>query len=59
MESPGTKAYTDAELLELFSGFGQVAFRRFVTPYDRRVAGPLAGLGGSRLGWFVGINARP
>jgi ubiquinone/menaquinone biosynthesis C-methylase UbiE len=59
MESPGTKAYTDAELRELFSSFGDVRIERFVTPYDRRVAGPLARLAGPRLGWFVGIVARP
>jgi SAM-dependent methyltransferase len=58
MESPGTKAYTEPELRELFSGFGDVTLRRFVTPYDRRVAGPVAGLVGPRLGWFVGIVAR-
>jgi ubiquinone/menaquinone biosynthesis C-methylase UbiE len=59
MESPGTKAYTQAELRNLFSNFGEVRIQRFVTPYDRRVAGPLARLVGSRFGWFVGIVARP
>jgi ubiquinone/menaquinone biosynthesis C-methylase UbiE len=59
MESPGTKAYTQTELERLFSGFGSVSFERFVTPYDRRVAGPLATLVGPRLGWFVGITAKP
>jgi SAM-dependent methyltransferase len=58
MESPGTKAYTEPELRDLFSGFSEVRLRRFVTPYDRRVVGPLARLAGSRLGWFVGITAR-
>ena len=57
VESPGTKAYTQAELDELFAGFSSVSYRRFVTPYDRRVAGPLAGLTGARFGWFVGITA--
>lgn len=59
MESPGTKAYTSAELHDLFSSFGSIELHRFVTPYDRRVAGPVARLAGSRLGWFVGIVARP
>lgn len=59
MESEGTKAYTESELRELFTGFGEVETNRFVTPYDRRVAGPLASLGPSSLGWFVGIRARP
>lgn len=59
LESPGTKAYTLAELERLFAGFSQVRFRREVTPYDRRVVGPLARLTGKRLGWFVGVTARP
>jgi SAM-dependent methyltransferase len=59
MESPGTKAYTQPELRELFSSFGDVTLQSFLTPYDRRVAGPLANLAGPRFGWFVGIVARP
>jgi ubiquinone/menaquinone biosynthesis C-methylase UbiE len=58
MESPGTKAYTQAELEELFAGFSDVRYVRFVTPYDRRVAGPLAARLPSRFGWFVGITAK-
>jgi ubiquinone/menaquinone biosynthesis C-methylase UbiE len=57
MESPGTKAYTQTELERLFSSFSDVEYTRFVTPYDRRVGGPLAGVLPSRLGWFVGIRA--
>ena len=57
MESPGTKAYTQAEFEALFSGFASVRFRRWVTPYDRRVAGPIANLTGARFGWFVGVIA--
>jgi ubiquinone/menaquinone biosynthesis C-methylase UbiE len=59
MESPGTKAYTQAELDELFAGFSDVSYERFVTPYDRRVGGPLAAKLPSRFGWFVGITAKP
>ena len=59
MESPGTKAYTQAELDELFAGFSESCYQRFVTTYDRRVGGPLAGRLPSRFGWFVGITARP
>jgi ubiquinone/menaquinone biosynthesis C-methylase UbiE len=58
VESPGTKAYTQSELDELFAGFSRVSYRRFVTPYDRRVVGPIAGLAGSRFGWFVGITSK-
>jgi ubiquinone/menaquinone biosynthesis C-methylase UbiE len=59
MESPGTKAYTQAELDELFSGFREVEYRRFVTPYDRKVVGPLTSVLPARFGWFVGIRALP
>jgi ubiquinone/menaquinone biosynthesis C-methylase UbiE len=59
LESPGTKAYTASELDDLFAGFSSVRYVRNVTPYDRRVAGPLARLTGPRLGWFVGVVARP
>jgi ubiquinone/menaquinone biosynthesis C-methylase UbiE len=58
MESPGTKAYTQHELEDLFRGFRRFDFAHFITPYDRRVAGPLATLLGPRLGWFIGIIAR-
>jgi SAM-dependent methyltransferase len=58
MESPGTKAYTQAELEDLFYGFSDVQLTRFTTPYDRRVGGPLVKVLGPRFGWFVGIVAR-
>lgn len=59
VESAGTKAYTQAELEELFAGWSSVEYHRFVTPYDRWIGGPLANLTGPRFGWFVGIVARP
>jgi SAM-dependent methyltransferase len=58
MESPGTKAYTADELSGMFAQFDDIEFRRYVTPYDRRVGGPLASLTGARFGWFVGVIAR-
>lgn len=58
MESPGTKAYTQRELDELFADFADVRYERFVTPYDRRVAGPLVAWLPARFGWFVGIRAK-
>ena len=58
MESPGTKAYTQAELDALFAGFSDVRYERFVTPYDRRVGGPLASKLSKRFGWFVGVVAQ-
>jgi SAM-dependent methyltransferase len=57
MESPGTKAFTEAELERMFGGFRQIRFTRWATPYDHRVAGPLLRLGGARFGWFIGIRA--
>jgi ubiquinone/menaquinone biosynthesis C-methylase UbiE len=59
IESPGTKAYTQRELERMFSGFSRVEYRRWITPYDRKVAGPVPTLFGARFGWFVGIIARP
>lgn len=58
LESPGTRAYTELELRELFATFVDVDVRRWVTPYDRRVAGPLASLAGDRFGWFAGVSGR-
>jgi ubiquinone/menaquinone biosynthesis C-methylase UbiE len=58
MESAGTKAFTQRELAQMFSGFSSVSFTRFVTPYDHRVGGPLTRVTGSRLGWFVGVSGR-
>jgi len=58
MESPGTKAYIQSELDDLFDDFSRVRYERFVTPYDRRVGGPLVRILPHGLGWFVGIVAR-
>lgn len=59
MESVGTKAYTQAELVDLFSRFSSVQMTRFLTPYDTLGFGPIARLTGSRFGCFVGIVAKP
>lgn len=59
LESPGTKAYTGAEIEALFADFTAVSVVRNVTPYDRRVAGPLADVAGDRFGWFAGVVAKP
>lgn len=55
LESPGTKAFTGAEIRGLFSTFSSVSLQTFVTPYDRRLAGPLARL--LPAGFFIGIVA--
>jgi ubiquinone/menaquinone biosynthesis C-methylase UbiE len=58
MESQGTQAYTPRELELLFrgAGFGTVEVEGFLTPWDRRAAGPLARL--VRQDWFLGVKAR-
>jgi ubiquinone/menaquinone biosynthesis C-methylase UbiE len=57
LESPGTQAFTRRELETLFAGFASVEIETITTPYDRRVAGPPAGLF-PRAGWFHVIRAR-
>ena len=57
LESPGTRAYTAREVEALFGAFSRVSIVRRVTPYDRRVAGPIADLTGPRRGWCVGVVA--
>jgi SAM-dependent methyltransferase len=58
MESEGTKAFTPAELKGLFAGLEDLRIDRVLTPYDRRVAGPLTRLTGRRLGWFLVVRGR-
>jgi ubiquinone/menaquinone biosynthesis C-methylase UbiE len=56
LESKGTQAFTEAELREMFAGLEGLRIERPVTPYDRRVAGPLARLTSERLGWFAVVR---
>lgn len=56
MESDGTKAYTTRELREMFGGLDGLTIEHVGTPYDARVAGPLARRTGRRLGWFIVIR---
>jgi ubiquinone/menaquinone biosynthesis C-methylase UbiE len=58
MESEGTTAYTKRELTRLFAGLEQLRIDKVATKYDRDVAGPLVGLTGSLLGWFMVIRGR-
>jgi SAM-dependent methyltransferase len=57
LESPGTAAFTSAEIASLFASFAEVETRGISTPYDRRVAGPLVALTEDRFGWFHLIRA--
>jgi ubiquinone/menaquinone biosynthesis C-methylase UbiE len=58
LESPGTQCYTrpQVEAMVRAAGFGEVTVRGFPTPWDRKVAGPIASA--IRLDWFLGIQAR-
>jgi SAM-dependent methyltransferase len=56
MESEGTRAYTRAELEGRFHSLQGLTVEHVGTPYDRRVAGPLARLTGGRLGWFMVVR---
>lgn len=58
LESPGTQAFTAAEIRAMLSGVDQVRIDRAVTPYDRRVAGPIANVTGRWLGFFTVVRAR-
>jgi SAM-dependent methyltransferase len=54
MESPGTTAYTRAQMRAMLEGaLTGLTVEHVGTPYDRRVAGPLAAWTGSRAGWFL------
>jgi len=57
MESPGTQAFTEREMKEMFSGFRDVRITPYVTIGDRKMAGPLAGIARNRFGWYMGIIA--
>ena len=58
MESTGTKAFTTAEVRAMLAGTEELKIERVLTPYDHRVAGPLARITGNRLGWFIVARAR-
>ena len=59
MESAGTKGYTPGEIRDRLAGkIDGLQIEHVGTPYDRRVAGPLAGVTGSRMGWFLVIRGR-
>lgn len=57
LESPGTKAYTRNEVRVLFGPFPTVEIATVATPYDRRVAGPVA-RALPALGWNHLVRAR-
>lgn len=57
IESPGTRAYTAPEILELLRPhLNPVSVRSVLTHWDKRVAPGLARLCGDRFGWFLVIQ---
>lgn len=57
MESTGTKGYTPREIRDrLGDKIDGLTVEHVGTPYDRRVAGPVARATGSRMGWFLVIR---
>ena len=58
VESVGTKAYTCAELRELFIGFSQFEATPIMTPHDRRrFPDWLSKLIPNAWGWFIAVRA--
>lgn len=53
VESPGTQAFTAAEVRVMVSGLTDVTVRPHLTHWDRRWAPGLAPLLGDRFGWFL------
>lgn len=57
VESPGTRAYTSAEVVALLAPYlDRMQVQPVLTHWDRRVAPGLAQLTGDRLGWFLVIE---
>jgi len=56
-ESDGTKAYTEAEVRQMFAGADELRIDRVITPYDRRYVGRLADRV-PQLGWFLVVRGR-
>lgn len=59
IESPGTRAFTAAELRTLLEDLlMDLRIRPVLTHWDRRCAPGLARLAGDRLGWFLLVDGR-
>jgi SAM-dependent methyltransferase len=58
MESRGTRGFSKGEVCALFADLDQLTVDRVGTPYDRRVVGPVAGVTGPYLGWFLVVRGR-
>jgi hypothetical protein len=59
MESPGTKAYTIAEVQQVWSGFSSCETQQIVTVYDRSwFPRWMHRLFPAHWGWFIVVRAR-
>jgi ubiquinone/menaquinone biosynthesis C-methylase UbiE len=57
-ESPGTKAYTQKELQQLFSSFADCRTKQMITPYDRKYFPSwVSRFFPNECGWFIAIEA--
>jgi ubiquinone/menaquinone biosynthesis C-methylase UbiE len=58
MESVGTKAYTAAELRQLFAGFSDFSAQPILTPYDtKRLPRVMTAFLPDSWGWFTALTA--
>ena len=57
IESPGTKAFTAAEVQRMLLGFDDVTVRSTLTHWDRKRAPGIASVFGDRFGWFLLVEA--
>ena len=53
MESPGTQAFSVAEVEQLLASYSSVSVRPVHTSWDERWTPILGKLGGDRMGWFL------
>ena len=57
VESPGTQAFTAAEVRDMLARFSHVTIRPHLTHWDRRLAPGLARALSHRFGWFLLVEA--
>lgn len=57
MESPGTQAFTPAEVRAMLPAMTQVSVAPRLTAWDRRWAPGVSSLTGNRFGWFLLVDA--
>jgi ubiquinone/menaquinone biosynthesis C-methylase UbiE len=58
VESPGTQAFTVAEVEAMLAGLVEVTVRPSLTHWDRKWLPGISRLGGNRFGWFLLAEGR-